>query len=535
MKKQFIFTFKLAITAIIVGVVYFMYFVPSLSVLFDFDFMSKNAWYEKWAMQFASGNWVIKTLSDVLLLFMMVMWIPLYFLFVWLFMKIKWRAFRIKPKPKTVVRKALDLKKDKQVYAKPRAMPSTIQATKYVAPRLPGQEDAPEKKASNKSHKNVLQMIKQMAVVARKFKVEIFQHIVLEGYKVPMAVSTAARAIMIEIVNRNDVNWSVDFNEDIMQSNWYSEGGVMERMAEDLINASAALEKAEPGSEVIKVICVTDGRVLNAKPTVDYFKEHDIHLLVFNNGLPKTEILDFSSFLSAHFELKEGEIDPALVKLPKVPLKSEQTSNNNSSEDEDEFEDADLENQEDEDENVPSFEDEVFEDIETDPSSEDETYDFVDLDAEEELVDLDYEEDKDITEPDDDETDDDSETDAEGDIDFGDDETDDETDEEIDTETDEEETQFSVERGKEMPENVSQKRGQSNEEFAKETQNRTQNSAQGNPSGEDGSLQASDPDETDDFDTDDEESVDDELFEQRLKSNDSTDDEDEFVTAVARG
>ena len=316
---------KLAIVGAVWGLVYFLYVVPSLSILFQFDFLSSEAWHDKW-LAFENYNWRIRKLPDVLLFLMMVLWIPLYFLGWFLFFKVNWLAFRFTPKPKTVVKRALDLKKDKPLYAKPRAMPSAIQATKYVAPKLPGQEEETQKQATNKSHKNVLQMIKQMAVVARKFKVEIFQHILLEGHKVPMAISTAARAMMIEIVNRKDVNWSVDFNDDILASTWYSEGGMMERLAEDLIKASEALARAEPGSEVIKAICVTDGRILNAKPTVEYFKNHGIHLLVFNNGQPQGDILDYSSFLSAYFDLKEGEADPALVKLEKVPVGSAQAT-----------------------------------------------------------------------------------------------------------------------------------------------------------------------------------------------------------------
>ena len=125
----------------------------------------------------------------------------------------------------------MDIKKDKPQYAKPRAMPSTIQMSKYVAPQLPGQEKKADAENKNKSHKNVLNMIKQMAVIARKFQVEIFQHILLEGHKVPMAISTAARAMMIEIVNAKGANWSVDFTDDVLQSAWYSQETVMEKMA----------------------------------------------------------------------------------------------------------------------------------------------------------------------------------------------------------------------------------------------------------------------------------------------------------------
>lgn len=317
--KKLKFIIKFVVSLIVWSLIYFLCIMPFLGVLFHFNFLALDAWQEKW-LAFVNYNWRIRSLPDVLLVIMMIAWIPLYFIGLFLFLKTKWTIFVFKPKPKTVVKRALDIKKDKPQYAKPRVMPSTIQMTKYVAPQLPGQEKKAEQTTGNKSHKNVLQMIKQMAVVARKFQVEIFQHILLEGFRVPMAISTAARAMMIEIVNAKDANWSVDCTDDVLESGWYSGDTVMEKMALDLVKASEALEKAEPGSEVVKVICLTDGRILNAKQTVEYFKKYNIHLICFNNGQPKTDIIDYASFVASYFDLKEGETDPSLVKLDKVPL-----------------------------------------------------------------------------------------------------------------------------------------------------------------------------------------------------------------------
>ncbi len=317
---------KFVVSVVVWSLIYFLYIMPCLGVLFNFNFLSPEAWQEKY-LAFVNYNWRIRTLPDVLLVSMMLGWIPLYFIGLIMFFKVKWNIFVIKPKPKTVVKRALDIKKDKPQYSKPRAMPSTIQMSKYVAPQLPGQEKQKTQESGNKSHKNVLQMIKQMAVVARKFQVEIFQHILLEGYRVPMAISTAARAMMIEIVNAKGANWSVDFKDDVLESAWYSQEATMEKMVLDLVKSSEALERAEPGSEVIKVICLTDGRLVNAKQTVEYFQKYGIHLICFNEGQPKSDIIDFASFIAAYFDLKEGETDPSLVKLEKVPLKKDMVAN----------------------------------------------------------------------------------------------------------------------------------------------------------------------------------------------------------------
>lgn len=318
------FQIKRCIQPILIGFVwsllYFKIIMPILGIIFSFDFLSASAWTSKWR-DFAEYRWQIKTSGDFVLLLIMLLWIPIWALIWWALNKINWLKFKPQKKPKAVVHDLLKEKaQNKQVYAAPRPMPSTIQVHKYVAPKLPGQEDAKEVKSGEKSHTNVLQMIKAMAVIARKYKVEIFQHILLEGNRVPMAISTDARAVLIEIVNKKGVNWSVEFSDDVTKSGWYSEGGVMENLAQELLGATASLAKSEPNSEILSAIVLTDGRIVNAKQTEEYFKKHGIFLLCFNNGEPKNELLDIASFLSAYFDLKEGEADPALKKLPKVPV-----------------------------------------------------------------------------------------------------------------------------------------------------------------------------------------------------------------------
>lgn len=310
---------KSIIVTTIWAAIYFGIIMPIVGAILNFNFLSFYAWIEKW-VAFKEYRWQIDNVHDTILVLTMILWIPI---FLFTTIKLVKKRYRIKfrLKPKTVIKRTLQVKNDKPKYAQPRALPSTVQAKKYVAPQLPGQELAKTTEAGgNKAHTNVLQMIKSMATIARKFKVEIFQHILLEGYKVPMAVSTDARAVLIEIVNQKNANWSVEFSDDVNESNWYSEGGVLDKLTVDLLGASNALARAEPNSEVLSAIVLTEGKILNAKQTEKYFKDKGILLLQYNNGEPKSDLLDFASFISAHFDLKEGEQDPAIVKLDKVPL-----------------------------------------------------------------------------------------------------------------------------------------------------------------------------------------------------------------------
>ena len=312
---------KLILTFFLWAIIYGYIILPLIGYFLDFNFLSAQDW-EKRYTDFFNYKWRINTLPDTLLLFMMIAWIPLG-LWGWhFFYHLNWKKLKPKIKMKKAVQSKFELKESKPIYHMPRKMPSTMQINRYVAPRLPNQKD--EVVSGEKSHANLAQMIKQAAALARKYKVEIFQHILLEGFRVPMAISTDARAVLIEIVNKKKVNWSVEFTDDVTAGGWYSEGGVMERLAQDLIGASKSLAKSEPNSEVLSAILVTDGRVLNTKQAVEYFRSKGIFLLGFNNAEPKDELPDLASFLSAYFDLKDGETDPAPHPVEKVPLKSKQ-------------------------------------------------------------------------------------------------------------------------------------------------------------------------------------------------------------------
>lgn len=355
---------KILLTGIIWTFVYFFVLIPIVSHVFSFDFLSVQAWQDKWR-DFAEYRWLVKTSFDFALLATMILWIPVWLIGWWLLCKIKWSVLKPKIKPRTVVKKVLEVKESKPTYATPRPLPSVIQAARYVAPKLPGQQE--ETTSGQKSHTNLVQMIRSIATVAKKYQVEIFQHILLEGNRVPLAISTDARAVMIEIVNKKNVNWSVEFTDDIMKSSWYSEGGVMENLAQDLLKASASLAKSEPNSEILSAIVLTDGRILNAKQTVEYFKKNGIFLLSFNNGEPKNDILDLPSFLSTYFDLKEGEEDPAPRKVEKVPLRSAAPAKNAQNElisDDSQLVSGDEESSEnvfEEDENLDVEEEQEFE------------------------------------------------------------------------------------------------------------------------------------------------------------------------------
>ena len=312
---------KLILTGILWFLIYVCLILPVLGYFLDFNFLSAEDWGNRYR-DFFNYKWRITTLHDTLLLLMMFAWIPLGFFGWYLFYHLNWKKLKPKVKMKKAVKTVFELKESKPVYHMPRKMPSTMQVNRYIAPKLPNQKD--EVVSGEKSHANLAQMIKQAAALARKYKVEIFQHILLEGFRVPMAISTDARAVLIEIVNKKKVNWSVEFTDDVTASGWYSEGGVMERLAQDLIGASKALAKSEPNSEVLSAILVTDGRVLNTKQAVEYFRSKGVFLLGFNNAEPKDELPDLASFLSAYFDLKDGETDPAPHPVEKVPIRSTQ-------------------------------------------------------------------------------------------------------------------------------------------------------------------------------------------------------------------
>ncbi len=377
-KKDGFHPIKFIITGVFWGALYFGLIMPAVSWLFDFNFLSLTDWQQKY-QAFIHYKWKVNTLFDTMLFFTMLLWIPLWIVGWRYFYKVNWKKFKPAPRKKTIVKKTFELRENKQIYHMPRKMPSVVQATRYVAPKLPNQTE--EVVSGAKSHTNLVQMIRSIATLAKKYKVEIFQHILLEGNRVPMAISTDARAVLIEIVNKKNVNWSVEFTDDVTQGSWYSEGGVMDKLAQDLVRASASLAKSEPNSEVLSAIVVTDGRVLNTKQAVEYFKSKGIFLIGYNNAEPKADLPDLASFLSAYFDLKEGETDPAPHPVEKVPLKQKQTEQQTTAEETPVEENRNE--AEDESESEDTEEDLLIEDEETD---EDLLVDFEDSeDSEEEM------------------------------------------------------------------------------------------------------------------------------------------------------
>ena len=374
-KKNKLHPIKLVVTGVLWSAFYFGIFISALSWLFDFNFLSMTSWLEKY-QAFLDYRWKINTGFDFVLFFFMLFWIPLWIIGWRIMYLIKWEKFKPAPRRRVIVKKTFELNENKPLYHMPRKMPATIQVRRYVAPKLPNQVE--EVKSGSKSHTNLVQMIRAIATLAKKYKVEIFQHILLEGSRVPMAISTDARAVLIEIVNRKNVNWSVEFTDDVTQSNWYSEGGVMDKLALDLVRASASLAKSEPNSEILSAIIVTDGRVLNTKQAVEYFKSKGIFLIGFNNAEPKSELPDLASFLSAYFDLKEGETDPAPHPVEKIPIKSKQENTEETSDDstdeQDDIDDGESDDNEIDDENdniIDDEEDDDDVDMNTDISSVD--------------------------------------------------------------------------------------------------------------------------------------------------------------------
>ena len=326
-KKDKFHPIQMILTGILWSAFYFGFVMPVLGWVFNFDFLSMDAWQRKY-QDFIHYKWNVNTLFDTLLFFSMILWIPVWGLGWRYIYKRDWQKLKPKPRRKAIMKKTFELRENKQVYPMPRKMPSVVQVSHYVAPKLPNQSE--EVVSGTKSHTNLIQMIRLIATLAKKYKVEIFQHILLEGNRVPMAISTDTRAVLIEIVNKKNVNWSVEFTDDVTQGNWYSEGGVMEKLAQDLVRAGVSLAKSEPNSEILSAIVVTDGRVLNTKQAVAYFKSKGIFLIGYNKAEPKTELPDLASFLSTYFDLKEGETDPAPHPVQKVPLKAKQAVSTNT-------------------------------------------------------------------------------------------------------------------------------------------------------------------------------------------------------------
>lgn len=139
---------------------------------------------------------------------------------------------------------------------------------------------------------------------ATPFQAEAFKSIRINDCLLDLSLATDEKALLIVLLNRSNVSWFFDSDQNAPESLWFSEEGHIPSPIYILNQVQDALQAENPTVELKKLIVLTAGSLMDIPESQDICTQHDIQLLQFNN--PETpELPTLQSIIETTFDKKE--------------------------------------------------------------------------------------------------------------------------------------------------------------------------------------------------------------------------------------
>lgn len=290
--------FKILITGIIWSVIYGYIFIP-LTQKFYYIHLLNPKDYKRLAEAFTDGRWQINSFADFVLLFLIFGFIPLWIVG-WFFCyrklsKIKTLPFSFKKKVKIDSTGKLTGLPQRKAFVpeKMRTQASSLlnisleEAQQTLNSSTQSVATKQSEHASYPSDEEIAYRNSDIALItqlAENYEAEVFSNLLFAGEHLPIAISTDERAVLIWLINTPDETWSVDTSESIEQAPWYGTTKQIPSPVGVLKKISTSLSDSEPDSEVIPVIVLTSGRILNESEVLSACQEANIQLATFSTA-----------------------------------------------------------------------------------------------------------------------------------------------------------------------------------------------------------------------------------------------------------
>lgn len=296
---------KSAIVGIIWTVAYTFLVVYYVYHDLGFNLLSADQWSSTY-IAFNAGVWAIDSTESVLLALTVLLFFPVWIIGWYSLYKVNWHFnFLHKKKEINFKRELILTPKNSKLQAPVKLRLQNHQFTSMVR-----DEDTPiSQKTADTSRiiatKDVVvdEADKQAIIqLAAHYNADPFQDVVLEGSKIPLAISTDETAVLIVLLNTVDASWVAD-DQDVL-SDWYSDTIAVPSPAAFVKNAANILQNLEQDSNVIPVIVITRGTLLGADDIVRAVEAEGIKLLRYGEGTPDT-LGSLEDFLDNTFERKE--------------------------------------------------------------------------------------------------------------------------------------------------------------------------------------------------------------------------------------
>ena len=308
MSKKLLKWMKILAVGVIWSTVYLFALVPMTRRLFYVDLLNPND-YIRLFQAFLDNRWQINSFGSLILLILLLGFVPLW-LTGWVISYRKWpslKSFKRKKKLKITSAGGLEGLPQRKAFVpeKMRTQAAVLlnmsleeaqQKLKEVASSASSFQGTSTNSTSEADARREAD-IAQITAATSDYELEVFSNLFFAGERVPLALSTDERAALVWLINEPNETWSVDINDSLEQSDWYGTSRQLPSPAGILTKVCAALKESEPNSEIIPLIVLTSGRILNEAEALITYQAAGIRLAIFGeaNGElipPLTSVLD---------------------------------------------------------------------------------------------------------------------------------------------------------------------------------------------------------------------------------------------------
>lgn len=269
-------------------VIYYVYRDLNINLLSITDMQNK---YDG----FISGQWAMDTTDTLLFLGTVVLFFPVWIIGTVILYQINFKCpklFKIREKS---FKQKLVLNVHNDGVSKPK-MPIKLklQSAGQFSSLHTQQPDTPRPVISDETHallsaveKNGTdQIISQLMTIAQAYGAECFVNIDLDGYQIPLAISTDDEtAVLITIVNEQNSQLIIDTSDGI-NGDWFGTMTPLPSPAKFIKEGATKLLALEPSSRVIPVIVLASGEITDCAEVVHMLNQNGIILTRFNQGKP---------------------------------------------------------------------------------------------------------------------------------------------------------------------------------------------------------------------------------------------------------
>lgn len=280
-----------------------------LNPLSDWYTLYKRFWYE---------NWVVNTPKDLTLFFSFLFFFPLYIALWFWGLKVKWMKRILKPfaflhHPKApVLKENLSIKKH---FDRPVALRQTRGFSSAIANLAPMQDSNESKTLEDENIQTVPlgDMHSQMNTAVKKevpetlksqikelglqYGYDMFENVQLDGVTVPLVLATDTVALLLSPLTEKR-EWIADeiSADEGIDPTWFSAEGLITSPFYQMCQAAEQLKAQEPDSDIVPVVLLCDGSILNAGALIETWQEKSGYVALLNDGkgdglLPLSDIL----------------------------------------------------------------------------------------------------------------------------------------------------------------------------------------------------------------------------------------------------